>query len=213
MVNLNYIRIFCRTLVWLLTAQCISVRVSAFEIIEAESTSGDVVLLRAENDDNWSAFFGANRRFYQGNPGYLQGDEFNTLTVRKMSRNTFPFGMIEHPFNVHTLRISGFGIEEYNVDEVPHSSNLWILDLSHNALKRLPAYAFSSLRQLQELDLSLNEISELDPQVFERAPPEYEMNEYNHNNNNQYMYHIYYDTTTVQHPYTKNAKYVYEPFG
>lgn len=170
-------------LVWLLTSQCISVRASAFELIEAESGVGDVLLLRTAYDDRWSTFFAADSEFIPYNQGYRAG--FNTLTVRKMSRKAFPFGIIAQPLYdsyLQTLHISGLGIEEYNVDEVPHSQNLRTLDLSHNALKRLPTLAFSELTQLEELDLSFNEISELDDLVFERSFPE-------HGSNDLFSYH------------------------
>lgn len=119
------------------------------------------------------------------------------MTVINLSSNEFeslPEGLFEHNRNLRHIRLMNNRVtlkalpkrflanlkklEEVSIqcnlsvlpeDTFAGSSNLKILHLQNNALEKIPAGLLQSQHQLEELDLSDNEIITLDDQLFSKT--------------------------------------------
>lgn len=142
-----------------------SIEAIEIEIMEADSNSGEVLLIYSKNYGYWRALEIGDNICYKGD------DTFNTflnLTIRTTSQKTFPFGLVSEPLfqKLNALGMSGLGIAVFDEFENASSLALETLNVSHNALKRMPPYAFANLPNLHEIDLSFNKISNMHHRVF-----------------------------------------------
>lgn len=178
-----------RCLFWFWIVSFTSIRAEIPENIEAESDIGNLFLIQSQNDGVWNAFHSAEGRYFSGNDDeYISScvqfksechNRIHHLTIQKTTQTTFPFALIGQRFfgDLRSLRMPGLGVSELNGNEIvmPRyrgKSSLTVLDLSHNAIKYIPAYTFSNLTIIIEIDLSFNEISSLHRDAFRRDTPD-----------------------------------------
>lgn len=166
----------CRKyLSWFLTISSISFRVEATDYIEAECDFGNVFLIQSQIGV-WNLIHGATGTYFSGDssPSFCSEicyDRISYLTVQKISQKTFPFGLLAQTLfgELRTLRMSGLGVSEFHgidIERTQYGGELMTLDISHNAITNIPAYAFSNTFNINEIDLSFNEISEIDDWAF-----------------------------------------------
>lgn len=161
---------------------------------EYSSEMGRLLLVRIERSDIWRILDITRNKYYSGEidstcecyretynlairRGYSYGrcsDDGNlsfhprNLTIRAYALKSFPTRLFQPQIfdQLQLVRVSDLGIAEFHADMLDGANILRTLDLSRNALKKLPAKAFVYAENLIEIDLSYNHIAMMPSDVF-----------------------------------------------
>lgn len=169
--------------IWLLTLS-VFVCVDAVDFMQADSDFGELFLIQNQTGDGeWSVLYIEKGIYFRressqsicvDNNGYygqcLQSIEFlpRTLSIRQLSQANFPDGVFQSWFfkRLRTLRMSEVGLAEFHRTGLIGTDALNNLDLSQNAITKMPSKAFSNAWNLTKIDLSYNEIKSMASDVF-----------------------------------------------
>lgn len=101
---------------------------------------------------------------------FINTDKWKNISYFKIKTQknlTFvPPSIFETFPNIRAIRLS-VGIKSLSKDSLKNADQLHTLELQKNAIEKIPSGVFANARHLKEIDLSVNQISEIEDNAFD----------------------------------------------
>lgn len=171
--------------IWLL-ALSVFVTVESVEFMKTDSDFGELFLVQNHAEDGeWNVLYIERGMYFKRDSSLnicLKRHEYYTnrciesfdflpsiLTVQLCPQKKFPNKLFQTSIfaRLHYFKMSNVGVSEFHQSGLIGADALTSLILSYNMLTEMPSKAFSSARNLTEIDLSHNEIGWMASDVFE----------------------------------------------